>query len=62
MGFYVEIDSDKCQGCGKCVQVCPKSLIEVVDGKARIEEPDRCDGLAGCIKRCTADAITITKT
>jgi NAD-dependent dihydropyrimidine dehydrogenase PreA subunit len=62
MGFYVEIDAEKCQGCGKCVAICPKSLIKVVDGKAIVEEPDNCDGLAGCVKRCPEDAIKISRT
>ena len=62
MGFYVEIDEDKCQGCGKCVRICPKSLIEIVDEKARVEQPYLCDGLRGCMKRCPENAITITKT
>lgn len=61
MGFHVEIDQDRCKGCGKCVSICPKSLIKVVDRKAVVAEPDRCDGLAGCIHRCPEGAITITR-
>lgn len=62
MGYFVEIDADKCQGCGECVEICPKSLIKLVDGKAIVEEPDKCDGLAGCMKRCPEDAIKISRT
>lgn len=62
MGYRVEIDVEKCQGCGNCVEICPKNLIKIVDGKAIVEDPDKCDGLAGCVRKCPEDAITITKT
>ncbi|MCX8153733.1 MAG: 4Fe-4S binding protein [Candidatus Bathyarchaeota archaeon] len=28
--YYVVIDSDKCNGCGECVKVCPQSALELV--------------------------------
>jgi len=27
--WYVTIDTDKCNGCGKCPQVCPAKILEV---------------------------------
>ena len=27
--WYVTIDTDKCNGCWKCVEVCPKKILEV---------------------------------
>ena len=27
--FYVMIDTDKCDGCGKCVQACPAGVMAV---------------------------------
>ncbi len=44
MGFYVEIDSAKCEGCGKCAEVCPNNMIEVMDDVARVEDPYACSG------------------
>ncbi len=44
MGFHVEIDEAKCQGCGNCVPACATCMIEVADGKAKVDEPDRCSG------------------
>jgi NAD-dependent dihydropyrimidine dehydrogenase PreA subunit len=28
--YYIVIDSDKCTGCGKCVQQCPKNALEKI--------------------------------
>ena len=27
--WYVTIDTDKCNGCGKCPEVCPAKVLEV---------------------------------
>jgi ferredoxin len=27
--WFITIDTDKCDGCGKCVEACPASLLEV---------------------------------
>ena len=27
--YYITIDADKCSGCGKCVEKCPKSALEL---------------------------------
>jgi ferredoxin len=29
--WFLEIDSEKCNGCGKCVEVCPSLILEVGD-------------------------------
>jgi Fe-S-cluster-containing hydrogenase component 2 len=27
--YFITIDSDKCSGCGKCVQKCPESALQL---------------------------------
>lgn len=27
--YYITIDTDKCDGCGECVEVCPNGILEV---------------------------------
>ena len=27
--WFLSIDTDKCNGCGKCVELCPMSALEV---------------------------------
>jgi Fe-S-cluster-containing hydrogenase component 2 len=29
--FFITIDTDKCDGCGECVDACPSGIFEVLD-------------------------------
>ena len=44
----IQIDEDKCNGCGRCVHACHEGAIELVGGKARLMRDDYCDGLGDC--------------
>ena len=46
----IEIDQDKCNGCGACADACHEGAIAMVDGKARLMRDDYCDGLEMCIR------------
>ena len=41
----IEIDQDKCNGCGACAETCHEGAIAMVDGKAQLMRDDYCDGL-----------------
>ena len=56
------IDKKKCTGCGKCVNACVGSALELVDGKAELTREDYCDGLGVCIGECPFGAITFEET
>ena len=55
----VNIDSEKCNGCGACASACHEGAIVMIDGKARLVKEDYCDGLGDCLPACPADAIQI---
>ncbi len=55
----INIDRDKCNGCGLCVSSCHEGAIQVIDGKARLVSETYCDGLGACLGHCPQDAITI---
>ncbi len=55
----VEIDEEKCDGCGNCVIACAEGALEIRDGKAKIIKEIYCDGLGACIGECPQDALTI---
>ncbi len=53
----IQIDEEKCNGCGLCAQACHEGAIGMADGKARLLRDDYCDGLGDCLPACPADAI-----
>jgi Pyruvate/2-oxoacid:ferredoxin oxidoreductase delta subunit len=55
----IEIDREKCNGCGKCVTACHEGAIRMVQGKAELVSDVYCDGLGDCIGECPVDAIRI---
>ena len=55
----IEIDREKCTGCGACADACHQGAIAMVDGKASLVREDHCDGLGMCLPpvpgRCYQD-------
>ena len=68
MSYLHVIDNDKCKGCGLCVTVCPKNVLEISDKvntkgyfpvfRAR---PEDCIYCAMCCTMCPDVAITISE-
>ena len=54
----IEIDAEKCNGCGACARACHEGAIDIIDGKARLTRENYCDGLGDCLPECPMDAIT----
>jgi NAD-dependent dihydropyrimidine dehydrogenase PreA subunit len=55
----VEIDEEKCDGCGLCVPSCAEGAIQIIDGKAKLVSDMYCDGLGACLGDCPLDAIKV---
>lgn len=57
----IQIDEEKCNGCGACADACHEGAIGMVDGRARLLRDDYCDGLGDCLPSCPAGAITFVE-
>lgn len=57
----VQIEEEKCNGCGACAAACHEGAIAMVDGKARLMRDDYCDGLGDCLPSCPTGAITFVE-
>jgi thioredoxin reductase/Pyruvate/2-oxoacid:ferredoxin oxidoreductase delta subunit len=54
------IDPALCLGCAACVKACPeRSILGIVDGKAKLIEPSHCVGHGACATSCPTSAISL---
>lgn len=51
--------SDACDGDAVCVDICPMSVFELVDGKSVPERADDCIMCMACVNACPQQAITV---
>ncbi len=54
----VFLDAEKCNGCGKCVRVCPQGAIEICEGRSRTNR-SICQGAGKCTEVCPNEARNI---
>jgi len=57
---YPVIRAEKCVGCGRCAESCPKHLIDIVDRKAVIARKG-CISCFCCQEMCPARAIDVVR-
>jgi Pyruvate/2-oxoacid:ferredoxin oxidoreductase delta subunit len=55
----INIDQEKCTGCGQCVLSCAEGAIIINDGKAKVVKDMFCDGLGACLGHCPEGALSI---
>lgn len=55
----IQIDQEKCDGCGQCVPSCAEEAIQIINGKARLVSEKFCDGLGACLGECPNDALRV---
>ncbi|MCL2060633.1 MAG: 4Fe-4S binding protein [Oscillospiraceae bacterium] len=51
--------SEKCVGCGKCLEVCPHGVFDLDGTKARIVQKDFCMECGACALNCPSGAIEV---
>lgn len=57
----IQINEEKCDGCGNCVVDCAESALQIINGKAKLVKEIYCDGLGACIGNCPTGALTIVQ-
>lgn len=57
----VQIEEEKCNGCGLCAEACLEGAIEIIEGKAKLISDEYCDGLGNCLPECPTGAIKIVE-
>ena len=54
----IQIDLEKCEGCGDCVDVCPSGVYELQNGKSVVVNMDECIECCACLEGCPQGAIS----
>ena len=57
----IQIDEERCNGCGNCIINCAEGALAIVDGKAKVISDSLCDGLGACLGECPEDALRIVE-
>ena len=65
----VTFKEERCKGCGLCVEVCPKKIVELNQHQlnpkgyhpAEITDQDKCIGCAFCATICPDCVIKVEK-
>ncbi len=55
----LSLDSSKCIGCSRCIEVCPHGVFRMNDRKAEIYNRDLCMECGACMQNCPAEAVVV---
>lgn len=55
----IQIDEEKCDGCGVCVPSCAEGALQIVNGKVKLIAEKYCDGLGACLGECPNGALKV---
>ena len=55
----LELEEEKCSGCGMCLVVCPHAVLGMNEKHVQIEQRDACMECGACARNCPTDALSV---
>ena len=56
----LQLDVQKCNGCGMCIEVCPQQVFVLSAKVSSIHDRDACIECGACAKNCACGAISVS--
>jgi NAD-dependent dihydropyrimidine dehydrogenase PreA subunit len=57
----LKLYEEKCTGCRRCIEVCPRGVILMFGGKAEISDIDLCIECGACESNCEFNAVEVRR-
>lgn len=55
----IEADPASCIGCGRCLEVCPRKVMELRAKKIAVRDRDACIECGACAMNCPVKALKV---
>jgi NAD-dependent dihydropyrimidine dehydrogenase PreA subunit len=55
----LDLDPERCTGCGMCLIVCPHGVLRMDKGRATIGNRDACMECGACSRNCASEALSV---
>ena len=55
----LELEENKCIGCGICLMVCPHGVLVLDNGRAGIKDRDACMECGACARNCPTESVSV---
>ena len=56
----LSLNLEKCVGCGRCTEVCPRAVFEIVEKRTQLIDRDSCIECGACSVNCPKGAIEVS--
>ena len=55
----LRFDPEKCTGCRRCVEVCPRGVFVMENKRAQVTDKDLCMECGACATNCDSGALSV---
>ena len=55
----LKLDIERCTGCGRCVEVCPRAVLRMEHKRVAVVDRDLCIECGACAANCEPGALSV---